>query len=92
MFPGVDEEAVEAAEYGEEDGGGQECRKLGGIAGDGGDEDGGGKEEANGDLLWQAVRLVGGVDDEEPRDEKSAFDEVEADGGWVEAWQQVCED
>ena len=55
MFPGVDEEAVEAAEDGEEDGGREQIEAQIGTAGDGGDEGGGGEEEADGDFFGEAM-------------------------------------
>ena len=55
VLPGVDEEAVEAAESGEEKCGGEQGEAEVGAAGDGGDEGGGGEEEADGDLFGEAV-------------------------------------
>jgi hypothetical protein len=55
VLPGVDEEAVEAAEEGEEQGRGQEESTEGGVARDGGDEDGGGEEDADGELFGETA-------------------------------------
>ncbi len=55
VFPGVDEEAVEAAEGGEEDGRREQVEAEIGQAGYGGDEGSGGEEDAYGDLFGQAV-------------------------------------
>ena len=62
MFPRVDEEAVEAAERGEEDCGGKQSRAQAGRAGDCGDEDGGGKEEADDNLFRKVLggKAMGG--------------------------------
>ncbi len=51
VFPRKDEEAVEAAEGGEEKCGGEQGQTEVDVAGDGGNEDGGGEEEADGDLF-----------------------------------------
>jgi hypothetical protein len=98
VFPGVDEEAVEAAESGEEDGGEQEQGSEVGTACDGGDEGGGGEEEADGDLLGESVgNLVLGrgaacrVDEEEVAGDEGSEDEVEADCCRVEVRKKRCE-
>ena len=80
VLPGVDEEAVEAAEGGEEECGGEQGEAQVGTAGDGGDEGGGGEEEADGDLLGESVGAACGVDEDEVAGDEASEDEVEADG------------
>jgi hypothetical protein len=91
VFPGVDEEAVEAAEGSEEEGVGEQGYAEVGSSGDGGYEGGGGEEEADGDLLGKAVSdlLPGcsvwcGVDEHEVTDDEGCEDEIEVDGLGVE--------
>jgi hypothetical protein len=91
VFPGVDEEAVEAAECGEEEGGGKEGKSKVGTAGDGGDEGGGGEEEADGDLLGESKCASCDVDEEELADDEASEDEVEVDGVSVEVREKRCE-
>ena len=55
VLPGVDEEAVEAAECGEEKGGRKQGRAEDGLAGDCRDEGGGGETDAYGEFLRVAV-------------------------------------
>src|ERR1700679_4171849 len=92
VFPCVDEEAVEAAECGEE----ESCRKQGkaqvGSAGHCGDEDGGGEEDADGELFREAMGgfLYGsggrsGVDEDEVTGQQASEDEVEMKGGGFKA-------
>ncbi len=50
------------------------------MAGHGGDEGGSSEEEANGELFGQAVGAVGGVDEDEVAEGKSAKDEIKMDG------------
>ena len=70
VLPGVEVQAVEGADRGEEQRGSEEFEAEVGAAGDGGDEDGGREEDAYGELFREAA-LVGeaGVDEEEPCDE-----------------------
>jgi hypothetical protein len=60
VLPGVQEEAVEGADGGEE----EEGRDEGGAklwgSGEGGDEDGGGEEQTDGELFGKAVGVGGG--------------------------------
>ncbi len=91
VLPGVDEEAVEAAESGEEECGGKQGEAEVGAAGDGGDEGGGGEEEADGDLFWKAVGASSGVDEDEVADDEGAEDEVEVDGFGFEVRKKGCE-
>jgi hypothetical protein len=51
MLPCIDEEAIEAAEGGEEDRCGKQGKAEVGSTSYCGDEDGGGEEDADGDLL-----------------------------------------
>ena len=92
VFPGVDEEAIEAAERGEEDGGGEQREAQAGRAGDGWNEYGGGKEQADSDFFGQAVGAARGVEDKEPGSEQGAFGKVEVDGGGIELRQQGGEE
>ncbi len=55
MLPGIDEEAVQAAEKREEQRCGEQDGAQSGFAGDGGDEGGGGEEDADGELLGNAM-------------------------------------
>ena len=80
VFPGVDEEAVEAAEGGEEEGWGEECGAKAGLAGDGGDEGGGGEADAYGELFWEPMRALSCVDEDEVSEDQAAEDEVEVNG------------
>jgi hypothetical protein len=87
MLPGVDEEAVEAAEGGKE----ERLRKQGetqvGAAGHGGDKDGGAEEDANSDLLGQTMGFLPrrgawyGVDEDEVAGEETSEDEVKMQSG-----------
>src|ERR1700677_4415032 len=93
VFPSVDEEAVEAAECGEE----ESCRKQGkaqvGSAGHCGDEDGGGEEDADGELFREAMGGFlysgsggrSGVDEDEVTGQQASEDEVEMKGGGFKA-------
>jgi hypothetical protein len=58
VLPGVDEEAVEAAEAGEEKSRRQKGEAKIGAASYGGDEGRGGEEDADGDLLGEAVSYL----------------------------------
>jgi len=91
VFPVVDEETVQAAEEGEECCRGKEVGAKLRSAGDGGDEDGGREEEADGDLLGEAVGAAGGVDKDEVSGEERAENEVEANGVGVEAGDKESE-
>jgi hypothetical protein len=79
MLPGVDEEAIQAAEDREQNGRGEENGPECWQAGDGGDEDGGGEEDADGKLLGKTPGVGGGVNEDEVSEEHRAEDEVEAE-------------
>jgi len=92
MFPGIDEEAVQAAECGKEERRRKQDEAQVGAAGDSGDEDGGAKEDADGDLLGQTMGYLlradgagGGVNEDEVAGEKASKDEVEMQCGGFEA-------
>jgi len=97
VLPGVDEEAVEAAEGGEEERCGEKREAKVGAAGYGGDEGRGGEEDADGDLFGQAVggssgdEAGGDVDEDEVTGEQDSQDEVEVDGLGGEAGKKDCE-
>jgi hypothetical protein len=80
VLPGVDEEAVEAAQSCEENRKRKQGEAKAWAAGDGGNEGGRGEEEADGDLLREAVSAAGGVNEDEVPGEQAAEDEVELDG------------
>ena len=87
VLPCVDEEAVEAAECGEEKCGWKQGGAEGGLAGDRRDEGGGGEADAYGELFGVAVGVLRGVDENEVSEDQAAEDEVEVDGfGW-DAWE-----
>jgi hypothetical protein len=86
VFPGVDVEAVEAAEGGEEKRGREKRQAEIGTAGDCGDEGGGGEAKADGDLFGETMGgAVKCVDDDEVAAHQASEDEIEVDGLCVEA-------
>jgi hypothetical protein len=85
VFPGVDEETVEAAEGGEKDCGRKKRQAEVGTAGDGGDEGGGCEAEAYGDFLGESMGAVEGMDDDEVAADQASEDEIEVDGLGLEA-------
>lgn len=92
VLPGVDEEAVEAAERGEEECGREQGEAKLRLAGYGGDEGCGGEEDADGNLLGHAVGelLLGlgaacNVDEDEVAEDQPAEDEIEMDRTGLEA-------
>ena len=85
VLPGVDEEAVEAAEGREQDRRRQQREAEIGTTGDGGDEGGGGEAEADGDLLGKTMGAVKCVDNDEVAADQTSEDEIEVDGMGVEA-------
>jgi hypothetical protein len=91
VFPGVDEEAVEAAESSEEKCGGKQVQAEVGTAGYRGDESGCGEEEANGDLFGKAMGAGRGMDDDEVADDEDTEDEVKANGFGFEVRKKGCE-
>jgi len=90
VFPGIDEEAVKAAQGCEED----RMREQGdaevGTAGDGGNKGGCGEEEANCDLLRKTMSAAGGMDENEVPGEQAAEDQVEVNGRGFETGQEDC--
>jgi hypothetical protein len=98
VFPGIDEEAVEAAERSEEQGEGEQRRAEVGTAGDGGDESCGGEEEADGNLFGKAVgnllqcrSAARGVDENEVGGDEASEDDVEVDGFGFEVGKKESE-
>ena len=97
VFPGIDEEAVEAAECGEEQSEGEQALAQVGTAGDGGNEGCGGEEEADGDLFGKEVGnlllgcAAGCVDEDEVGGDEACEDEVEVDGLGFEVRQKQSE-
>jgi hypothetical protein len=91
VLPGVDEEAVEAAESCEENRKREQRDAEVGTTGDGGNESGRGEEEADGDLLREAVSAAGGVNEDEVTGEQTAEDEIEVDGCGFEMGEKDCE-
>src|SRR5215469_6538294 len=95
MLPRVEEEAVERAGGGEEDGDGQEVEAELRQARDGRDEDGGRKEDADGELFGETMGAVAGerarMDDEEPGGQQRCEQSVDAHGARVDAAQQSDE-
>ncbi len=80
VLPGVEEEAVEGAGGGEEDGDRQEVEAELGQTRDGGDEDGGGEEDADGELFREAMGAVGArVDEKEVGGEQCREENVDAE-------------
>ncbi len=95
VLPGVDEEAVEAAEGGEEKCGGKEGWAEVRVAGYCGDEDGGGEADAYGDLFGEAWGGFGfggvvewDVDEDEVAEDQTSQDEIEVDGFRGNAWEE----
>jgi Peptidase family M1 domain len=91
MFPGVDEEAVEAAERREYKRDGQQREAQFGATGDRGDKRRSCKAETHGDLLRQTMcnlllsrRAVCGMDENEVARDHPPKDQVEANGCGVE--------
>lgn len=86
MLPGEDEEAVETAEDGEEDGRWKQGETERGFVGNGRDEDCGGEEDAYSDLLWKPVgfglcrRGAVSVNEEKVAEEESPEDEIKVYG------------
>jgi hypothetical protein len=98
VFPGIDEEAVEAAQRSEEQSEGEQARAEAGTAGDGGDKGCSGEEEADGDLFGKEVRnllsgrgAAGCVDEKEVCGDEACEDEVEVDGPGFEVGQKENE-
>jgi hypothetical protein len=91
VLPGVDEEAVEAAESCEQNRKRKQRDAEIGTAGDGGNEGGCGEEEADSDLLREAVSAAGGVNENEVPGEQAAEDEIEVDGCGFEMGEKDCE-
>jgi hypothetical protein len=98
MLPGVDVEAVEAAESAEEKCGGKECEAEVGAARDCGDKGSGGEADAYGDLFGKAMGdfllrrgAASGVDEDEISEDYGSEDEIEADGGGFETWEEQGE-
>jgi len=91
VLPGVDEEAVEAAQGCEENREREQGDAEVGPAGDGGNEGGRGEEEADGDLLWETVSAASGVNEDEVTGEQAAQDEVQVDGRGFEMREKDCE-
>ena len=92
MFPGIDEEAVEAAEGREDERSGQQREAQFGTAGDCGNKCGSSKAETYSDLLRQTMcnlllsrRAVCGMDENEVARDHPPKDQVEANGCGVEA-------
>jgi hypothetical protein len=65
VFPGVNEEAVETAEGGEEESGWEQRQTEIRAASDSGNEGRGGEAETYGDLFGEAIGAVCGVDENE---------------------------
>jgi hypothetical protein len=80
VFPGVDEETVEATQGRKEKCRGEQREPKSGLACDGGDEDGSGEEDADGNLFGEAMGAVGGVDQYEISEQKTAENEVKMYG------------
>ena len=91
VFPGIDEEAVEATEGCEEECGGEQSQSEVGAAGDGGDEGCCGEEEADGDLFGEAVGATRCVDEDEVGGDEGSEDQLEVDGCGFEAGKERCE-
>ena len=99
VFPGIDEEAVEAAQRSEEQGEWEQARTEARTTGDGGYKGCSGEEEADGNFFGKEVRnlplgcgVADGVDEEEVNEDEDCEDEVEVDGPGFEVGQKQSED
>jgi hypothetical protein len=97
MFPGIDEEAVEAAEGREDERSGQQREAQFGTAGDCGNKCGSSKAETYSDLLRQTMcnlllsrRAVSGMDEDKVSRDHAPEDQVEANGCDVEVGKKSC--
>lgn len=90
MFPGVDKEAVEAAENGEKECKGKQRKAEIGASSDCRDEDCRSEKDANGDFLRKAMGASGGVDHDEVANNQTSKDEIETKGFGFEVRKKCC--